>query len=111
MNLIFLMFLVVILVPELSRKLRETPGKNSHQVSSKSKRSCTSYEPKTKNIELNNVFRFVFRFVLFSVVMGVVLEQVEAVAKPLLVPVVKHTNTRTTQTTPRTTENTKRTIT
>ena len=47
-------------------------------------------------MELSNVFRIVFRFVLFSVVLGVVwvvlgvvLEQVEAVAKPLLVPVLK----------------------
>ena len=45
-NCLFLLFLVVILVPELFRKLRETPGKNSHQVWSKSERSCTSYDQK-----------------------------------------------------------------
>ena len=33
---LFLRLLAVILVPELFRKLRETPGKNSHQVWSKS---------------------------------------------------------------------------
>ena len=59
------MFLVVILVPELFRKLWETPGKNSHQVSSKSERSCTSYDQQTKEVELNSVFRF---FVLFCLV-------------------------------------------
>ena len=42
------MFLAVILVPELSRKMRETPGKNSHQVWSKSEIVCTSYDQKTK---------------------------------------------------------------
>ena len=36
-----------IMVPELFRKLRETPGKRSHQVSSKSERSSTSYVQKT----------------------------------------------------------------
>ena len=32
----FLLFWAVILVPELFQKLRETPGNNFHQVSSKS---------------------------------------------------------------------------
>ena len=32
----FFVFLAVILVPELFKKLRETPGNNFHQVSSKS---------------------------------------------------------------------------
>ena len=46
----FLLFLLVILVPELFRKLRETPRKNSHRVASKSVGFCTSYVQKTKNI-------------------------------------------------------------
>ena len=33
---VFFVFLPVILVPELFKKLRETPGNNFHQVSSKS---------------------------------------------------------------------------
>ena len=33
---VFVLFLAVILVPELFKKLRETPGNNFHQVSSKS---------------------------------------------------------------------------
>ena len=36
------MFLAVILVPELFKKLRETPGNNFHQVSSKSNPGCPS---------------------------------------------------------------------
>ena len=40
------MFLAVILVPELLRKRRETPGNNFHPVSSKSKRGCPSYDQK-----------------------------------------------------------------
>ena len=43
---LFPRFLPVILVPELFRKLRETPGKNSHQVWSKSVRSFMSYDQK-----------------------------------------------------------------
>ena len=43
------------------------------------------------------------------VVLGVVLEQVEAVAKPLLVPVLKNTNPRITKTTTRITKTTTRT--
>ena len=43
------------------------------------------------------------------VALGVVLEQVDAVAKPLLVPVLKKNTPRTTQTTPTTTKNTTRT--
>ena len=38
----FLLFLAVILVPELFKKLRETPGNNFHQVSSKSDPGCPS---------------------------------------------------------------------
>ena len=44
MSFIFLWFGAVILVPELFRKLRETPGMHSHQVSSKSEIGCTSYD-------------------------------------------------------------------
>ena len=58
---LFPRFLPVILVPELFRKLRETPGKNSHQVWSKSVRSSMSYDQKTKN----KVFRN-FEFQFFS---------------------------------------------
>ena len=36
------MFLLVILVPELFKKLRETPGNKFHQVSSKSDLGCLS---------------------------------------------------------------------
>ena len=46
--LLFHKFSAVILVPELFRKLRETPRKNSDQVWSKSVRSCMSYDQKTK---------------------------------------------------------------
>ena len=46
------MFLAVILVPEPSRKLRETPRKNFHQVASKFERSSTSYDQKTENCTL-----------------------------------------------------------
>ena len=45
----FLMFLAVILVPELFGKLRETPGKNSHHVWSKSERIGTSSDQKNKS--------------------------------------------------------------
>ena len=38
----FFVFLAVILVPELFKKLRETPGNNFHQVSSKSDPGCPS---------------------------------------------------------------------
>ena len=45
----------MILVPELFRKLRETPGNNFHLVSSKSKRGCPSYDQKmTYSKALNN---------------------------------------------------------
>ena len=44
------MFLVVILVPELFRKLRETPGMHSHLFSSKSEPGCPSYDKKTKKL-------------------------------------------------------------
>ena len=37
-----------IMVPELFRKLRETPGNNFHLVSSKSEPGCPSYDQKTK---------------------------------------------------------------
>ena len=61
------MFLPVILVLELFRKLRVAHRKNAHQVWSKSDRFCTSYVP---NTELNNVFCLVFVlfFVLFLLV-------------------------------------------
>ena len=39
---VFLLLLAVILVPELFKKLRETPGNNFHQVSSKSDPGCPS---------------------------------------------------------------------
>ena len=58
---LFYMFLAVILVPELFRKLRETPGKNSHQVWSKSEIGCTSYDQKTKHKSFLD-----FDFPLFS---------------------------------------------
>ena len=45
----FVVFLAVILVPELFKKLRETPGNNSHQVSSKSELMGPSYDQKTEN--------------------------------------------------------------
>ena len=63
---VLFMFLPAILVPEAVRKLRETPGKDSHQVRSKSERSSTSYDKKTKKVncppgvELNSACRFVF---------------------------------------------------
>ena len=38
------------LVPELFRKLRETPGMQSHLVSSKSEAGCPSYDQKTKQL-------------------------------------------------------------
>ena len=38
----FLLFLAVILVPELFKKLRETPGNNFHQVLCKSEPECLS---------------------------------------------------------------------
>ena len=59
------MLFSLILVPELFRKVRETPGKNFHQVSSKSERSCTSYDQKIK------FSRFVFLMFLmfFSVIL------------------------------------------
>ena len=41
------------MVPELFRKLRETPGKNSHQVWSKSEIACTSYAPPKKVVTLD----------------------------------------------------------
>ena len=43
-----------ILVPELFRKLRETPGNNFHLVSSKSESGRPSYDQKTKakNLEV-----------------------------------------------------------
>ena len=39
----FFLFLLVILVPELSRKLRATPGHDFHLISSKARRGCPSY--------------------------------------------------------------------
>ena len=57
------MFLAVILVPELFRKVRETHTKLSHQFRSKSDGFRTSYDQKT---DLNIVFLlfcFVFCFV------------------------------------------------
>ena len=56
------MFLAVILVPELFRKLRETPGNNFHLVSSKSKRGCSSYDQKLKNSATENMFHCVLYF-------------------------------------------------
>ena len=44
------MFLVVILVPELFRKLREAPGIKFHLVWCKSGAGCRSYEEKTKKL-------------------------------------------------------------
>ena len=44
----FLCFLGIILVPELFRKLRETPGMHSHLVSPKSEPGCPSYDQTTK---------------------------------------------------------------
>ena len=46
----FLLFFSVILVPELFRKLGETPGIHFHQVSSKSEHLGTSYEQKSEKI-------------------------------------------------------------
>ena len=67
--LVFPMFLLVILVPELFRKLRETPGNNFHLVSSSSEPGCPSsvqkYHPRSG-------LRSAFRFVLFSMVLGMV---------------------------------------
>ena len=51
------MFLAVILVPELFRKVRETHTKHSHQVACKTVGLCTSYVQKTKNM---NFTHFVF---------------------------------------------------
>ena len=44
----FLVFLAVILVPALFKKLRGTPGINFHQVSSKSELMGPSYDQKTE---------------------------------------------------------------
>ena len=44
--------LAVILVPELFKKLRETPGNNFHQVSSKSDPGCPS------NLMLSHLISF-----------------------------------------------------
>ena len=44
---VFLLFLLVILVPELFRKVRETHTKHSHQFRSKSDGFRTSYDQKT----------------------------------------------------------------
>ena len=46
-NFVCLKFLAVILAPELFRKLRETPGMHSHQVSSKSETGGPTYDQKT----------------------------------------------------------------
>ncbi len=57
--LLFPRFSAVILVPELFRKLRETPGKKSDQVWSKSVRSCMSYDQKTPyDLILSQFFLF-----------------------------------------------------
>ena len=50
LNFMFLLFWDVILVPELFRKLRETPGKNFHLVSSKCEPGCPSYDKKTHKV-------------------------------------------------------------
>ena len=67
---VLFVFLAVILVPELFRKLRETPGKNSHQVWSKSERSCMKIM--TKKIKNKDFLDFYFpRFIrwgLFSII-------------------------------------------
>ena len=46
--------MAVILVPELFRKLRETPRKQIHQVSSKFELECPSYDKKTYSKTANN---------------------------------------------------------
>ena len=83
------MFLAVILVPELFRKLRETHRKNSHQVWSKSDGFRTSYEQKTYFKMANNrpcganneSPRWSWwSWCWFSVVPGVVLVVVDVVA-------------------------------
>ena len=48
----FLLFLPVILHPELFKKLRETPGNNFHQVSYKSEPGCPSYDEKQKKVQI-----------------------------------------------------------
>ena len=50
LNFMFFVLFSVILVPELFRKLRETPGNNFHLVSSKSEPGCPSYDQKTKKV-------------------------------------------------------------
>ena len=55
LNFIFLSFWAVILVPELFRKLRETPGNNFHLVSSKSGPGCPSYDQKTKKLTTKKI--------------------------------------------------------
>ena len=65
-NFLFRVFCVfsVILVPELFRKVRETPGKKSHQVSYKSEVLGLSYDQKTENKFLYFLFSLYF-FLLF----------------------------------------------
>ena len=58
--LVVLSLLVVFEVPGLFRKLRETPGRNSHQVSSKSEIRCTSYVQKTKYLVVLISFFLIF---------------------------------------------------
>ena len=57
---VFLLFLIVILVPEPFRKVRETHRKNSHQVASKTVGFCTSYVQKIKTYKKLNFTHFVF---------------------------------------------------
>ena len=57
---VFLLFWPVILVPELLKKLRETPGNNFHQVSFKSEPGCPSYDPQNQTSDLKKQSRFVF---------------------------------------------------
>ena len=59
---VFLLFLLVILVPELFRKVRETHTKHSHQVACKTVGLCTSYVQKNKNMNFtHSVFPHVSR--------------------------------------------------
>ena len=59
---VFLLFLAVILVPELCRKLGGTRGMNFHQVSSRSDCMGPSYDQKT--VFLNLCFFLLLSYVI-----------------------------------------------
>ena len=100
--------LTVILVPELFKKVRETPGKKIHQGSSKSELGCPSYDRKTKKpLEIHRKSLGILGFGGpgggFGGPGGGFFSTGSSSGLPLLLPVLK-TTARTTQTTTRTTK-------